>query len=536
MKHIALLLLFIANCLSANAAQLPITVGTAESKASIDTNFVNTQSNFTELYTKVGVANAINVLDAGATTDGTNTTVALQTAINSHDAVYLPAGTYSVDYITIPTGKTILTAGHATVIAQRSGQVAGTRVISITGSNVTIGGCTIIGNITTDSSEQNHGIYIKATPTTGNISQVVIGDVAGENIRGDVIYIGASATGESVKGVSVGNIKGRNIYRNIVAIVGGSDIKLTSIRGTEIGYHHLDIEPDAATVKNIVVGSIVGRTVGISGSSASAYIDAVNISILDLSPSNASQSTPSYAPGVALADGLSLRNIKRLNIGHFTGYGFNRCAIFTIYNSGELGCQVLNIETLNVSNNSVTDTTYNSFINLLNNSTNITNIGAVYADISTSGKILINNMFGGTIKTVNVTASNGSKIFNQLKNVTIDNIAITGDGIFMQGGDTAIINGGSFVGARLAAYSSNCSFRNLTATVSDYVFTSGYEFHEVGNSTLGSVYYGPFGIHLSAAPSAGTYPVGKIVYNISPAAGGTIGWVCTTAGTIFLLR
>jgi hypothetical protein len=35
----------------------------------------------------------------------------------------------------------------------------------------------------------------------------------------------------------------------------------------------------------------------------------------------------------------------------------------------------------------------------------------------------------------------------------------------------------------------------------------------------------------TAAPSSGTYEVGDIVYNSAPVAGGTIGFVCTTAGT-----
>ena len=35
----------------------------------------------------------------------------------------------------------------------------------------------------------------------------------------------------------------------------------------------------------------------------------------------------------------------------------------------------------------------------------------------------------------------------------------------------------------------------------------------------------------SAAPVAGTYKVGDIVYNTAPSAGGYIGWVCVTAGT-----
>jgi hypothetical protein len=35
----------------------------------------------------------------------------------------------------------------------------------------------------------------------------------------------------------------------------------------------------------------------------------------------------------------------------------------------------------------------------------------------------------------------------------------------------------------------------------------------------------------TAAPVSGTYAVGDIIFNSTPAAAGTIGWVCTTAGT-----
>lgn len=37
--------------------------------------------------------------------------------------------------------------------------------------------------------------------------------------------------------------------------------------------------------------------------------------------------------------------------------------------------------------------------------------------------------------------------------------------------------------------------------------------------------------YANAAPVAGTYVRGSIVYNTTPVAGGTVGWVCTTAGT-----
>ena len=37
--------------------------------------------------------------------------------------------------------------------------------------------------------------------------------------------------------------------------------------------------------------------------------------------------------------------------------------------------------------------------------------------------------------------------------------------------------------------------------------------------------------YAAAAPATGTWKVGDIVFNSGVAAGGTVGWVCTTAGT-----
>lgn len=43
--------------------------------------------------------------------------------------------------------------------------------------------------------------------------------------------------------------------------------------------------------------------------------------------------------------------------------------------------------------------------------------------------------------------------------------------------------------------------------------------------------YNPVQRYGSAAPSVGTWAVGDIIWDTAPTAGGTIGWVCTTAGT-----
>lgn len=52
-----------------------------------------------------------------------------------------------------------------------------------------------------------------------------------------------------------------------------------------------------------------------------------------------------------------------------------------------------------------------------------------------------------------------------------------------------------------------------------------------GTISQNTIYFRTVDISKSAAPTTGTYNVGDIVYNSAPTAGGTIGWVCVTAGT-----
>jgi hypothetical protein len=58
------------------------------------------------------------------------------------------------------------------------------------------------------------------------------------------------------------------------------------------------------------------------------------------------------------------------------------------------------------------------------------------------------------------------------------------------------------------------------------VFRNGYAVRKSGNINTSKVR-----MLDSAAPTTGTWAVGDIVYNDTPTAGGTIGWVCVTAGT-----
>jgi hypothetical protein len=65
-------------------------------------------------------------------------------------------------------------------------------------------------------------------------------------------------------------------------------------------------------------------------------------------------------------------------------------------------------------------------------------------------------------------------------------------------------------------------------TLSEVTFQEGYR--AVFADRVSQPRRGRKVIYLAAAPSTGVWAVGEVVYNTAPAAGGTIGWVCTTAG------
>ncbi|QDH47930.1 tail protein [Arthrobacter phage Xenomorph] len=93
--------------------------------------------------------------------------------------------------------------------------------------------------------------------------------------------------------------------------------------------------------------------------------------------------------------------------------------------------------------------------------------------------------------------------------------------------DSVEVDGITGVSRGFYAGGGNCAFtRNKASNVTTpVVVATGTRKREENNSWNPAISYG------SAAPTAGTYVVGDRVFNTAPAASGTIGWVCVTAGT-----
>ena len=137
----------------------------------------------------------VDVRRFGAIGDGMHDdSAAFAAALARSPSIHVPAGTYLVDRVMIPSGRTVSTDGFATRFRQRPDLPEGTRLLNVVGSNVRIGDCTVEGNIASNRGEQYHGIFVNATEQTGDLTDIVIGNVRGANLRGDVVY-GYEATG-----------------------------------------------------------------------------------------------------------------------------------------------------------------------------------------------------------------------------------------------------------------------------------------------------------------------------------------------------
>lgn len=280
----------------------------------------------------------VSVKDFGAVGDGvTNDTAAILAALAAAEQVYFPtpAVAYLVSSINIPANRTILTDGASTKFQQTSGTVAGTRVFNVMGPNVIIGDMTVQGNIATDTDEQNHAININSGVAGTSLYNVRVGNIRGINIRGDVVYIGQTVASGTTSGISVASADGNNILRNVVSIVGGSDIEIGQVTGSAVGFMHVDVEPDGTYTGNAVnvrVGQVKGRHIGSVVNNPSGdlvFNENIYFGEVNLDPAFATQSTPAYAPAASIAKwGVILRSTKDISIGSLKVNGYDGSAIW----------------------------------------------------------------------------------------------------------------------------------------------------------------------------------------------------------------
>ena len=420
------------------------------------------------------LAQTVSVKDFGATGNGvTDDTAAIQAALTAAERVYFPtpAISYLVSSIDIPANRTLVTDGVSTKFQQVTGTAVGTRVFYVMGPNVTIGDMTVQGNIATDTDEQNHAIFINSGTAGVNLYNIRVGNIRGINLRGDVVYIGQSVASGTTSGISVASADGNNILRNVVSIVGGSDIEVGQVTGPAVGFMHLDVEPDGTytgNCSNIRVGQVTGRHIGVVVNTPSGdlvFNENIQFGEVNLDPAFATQSTPAYSPGASIADqAVILRSTKDVSIGSLKVNGYNGAAIWKV--SGGVSNISVVIGQAFLSNCNIVDGDTYSYV-VCNNVT----FGYLNADTPLVTSVAQRILQGDNCVVNSGTFSLGSSasIIRSCSNVAVRN------------SDIAIKVGATSTYVALGA--TNAQLKNCTVTSIGYLagFTTGID---VENSTV----------------------------------------------------
>ena len=432
----------------------------------------------------------VDVRAFGAQGDGrTDDTAAFTAALRAADVISVPAGTFIVSQVAVPGGKTMLTQGANTILQQRRGLPSGTPVLRVTGSNVEIGSLKIIGNIATDRGEWMHAVAIHPSRFTGTISDVRIGDIIGENIRGDVVEIYPRAPYDAVR-IRIGHLVGNNVLRAVASICGGEDIEIRSCTGRRVGYSHFTVEPDApcTPARNVRVGQVTGRHAIVAPVSPAVVADGVSIATLDLDPAYALGSSPEYSHrGSAGMAGLVLRNCRSLNIGTFRAKGFAGPAIEQLFNRGELSRQELRIDQAEISDCNRAASPDEAYVVGAPDVTHLV-IGRLAITLGRHGDNGIQSCYGAEIGPVEAVLGRGARLFRDLRGGVIGPVhAPSGVGTLIISGDGTEFRGGDIAVEVLGSYSSRLRFHD--ATLKGRFEGPGCNSHAVENASLNSRFY-----------------------------------------------
>lgn len=149
------------------------------------------------------------------------------------------------------------------------------------------------------------------------------------------------------------------------------------------------------------------------------------------------------------------------------------------------------------------------------NQTSLGGAGVLYTDASRTGTMDQLSISGNVIDASNLDYA----VLLQATSVTVTNISVN---------DNQIKGGTYGIRTLSATYLTDGEIRRnrMSGTVNAFrdkaVSTLRFSDNTRNNAPADG---------FAAAPAAGTWSVGEIVYNSTPTAGGTLGWVCTTAGT-----
>ena len=462
----------------------------------------------------------VSVIDYGADASGTtDSTSAIQAAINTGLSVFFPKGTYRITSLSIASRSNVSYFGYNDVTITNVGATTpsdGLVVLSGTISQIEFSGLKFVGDGTINA--YNYGISCASGQT---ISQVTFRDLHFYNVR---LGLGLNA---DTGGTFANSVVDSCVFDTMVGETAGNGYGI--------------ICPNAfGTIITDCTFINVGRHdvyVGRGG-----YVTVANCYFKDHRKST-------YTGNPRAAVQIS-RNVQYVVVTGCIFTNFYDGAVQIAHATGEAGdCKNITVSNcmfdgpLNVvpaiylGEQAEPTTQFTRNITIVNNQFNGSELYEGPFISATNGNQIIikDNQFTLTDITANTSIiSLGSASYSANANscnklTVVDNqfnlvgTAGTVTLVALNGYVGANVDTSVWIDTKFYKYSTGITVLVWNSPVSGYA-NIGVQ-GAVGRSTRSAIVY------INSIPTTGTWNVGDIAYNIAPASAGYIGWVCTTSGT-----
>lgn len=496
---------------------------------------------------------SVSVLDFGADPTGVaDTTSAINTAAALGYSLYFPAGTYKIAGQVNPASYTKWYANKDATLKWSTVN----SLISLTSKiSWEMEGLIIDGNYTayapSGTGDKPWGVKLEAC------TNIHIHHNTFQNIWRIGVMVGDTNTTPNV-GVTIENNYFNNIgkttdpvvgFGNAIAVGCGKNVvitknHITNVTGATTATAAINLEPfdntytarDIWVTENYIdtVNNAAGIQTIMTGVLNSSF-DNINIVLNRINSTGTSAGILLNGFGITTVDNNYLaltQGIKAIRHDETSLTITNNTVNST---STGHGIEVNAVRFLTVTNNKI--------FSVAGDGMNIAASGAAFAGATDKlrNAIVSNNI----IKTC---IGNGIKI--QLYNFVVDGNSIVNCG---SGGSTAVYYIAGYSGtltSKWGVIANNTmqhlagtvlsAFINCEATLFDVVEFDQKRAQMIGGESFTLFYFNDYlvagrcpGIITATIPSAGTWAVGDVVSRLAPTAGGTMGWVCTTAPTTF---
>lgn len=476
---------------------------------------------------------AANVRDYGAVGDGiADDTTAIRAAMTAANTVYFPAGTYLIkganDYLTdglqLKSNQTVYGDGAASIIQQHSTSFYAMSANQGTGGttnpadnmkNIVIRDLAFV-NTTGTFAEFQHMLNLNA------VSNVVVERCTFRGFRGDGIYLGSSNVANTERHNQNVTIRDcvfdgvNNENRNGISIIDGNTVVIERNVFTNVTKSGqpgcVDVEPDNFAfpiIRNITIRS--NRMQSSLGGGVALLLGYAN--------------NPGASPPVNIHVHDNYMN------GCLSGVSVS---VFSTPTEASPNCNILVAHnTIEASTGSMCFFDGCSGVTVANNqfisNPNKGEIGYLYANYNLS-------FIGNTFKDNGRTSTDclwirSATLLTFDSNVFCDNGSAVGAGRDMNFLATYT---GSRIYLRNNVFTSPGGYTSTSIEVdATYTLNNGnsQDINNVWTYVATIEFFGNGSDRFTAAPAAGTWARGNAVYNATPSAGGTPGWVCTTAGS-----